>query len=115
MLSSVTTASSLCDDVLNSATIRKNDLKPFNRDLISEDYVNRASNNHFDDKQFEFLIITANSFDWSNSFKQFLRFQHPHVSHPSRSSLWYNLLRRDSTRNQHKFQQAVERYPEDIR
>jgi len=109
MLSTITTLTSICEDACDSAKIEKNDLKPFNRQFLNEEYLNRISPNN--DENFDNSLLSCPT----TNFKQLFRFSHLNVSHSSRSSLWFNLLRQDHIRHQHKFQQAVERYPEDIR
>jgi hypothetical protein len=109
MLHTVATLTSICEDACDSATIQQNDLKPFNRQLLNEEYLNRSSINN--DGDFDNSLVYCPT----TNFKQLFRFSHLNVSHSSRSSLWHNLLRQDHIRHQHKFQQAVERYPEDIR
>ncbi len=102
----LTTLISICEDTLNSINSEPIDLKPFNRQLIIEDYLNKLSIDT--DENVSLNSPTIN-------FKQFFRTTHLHVSHPLRSSLWFHLLHRDQIRQQYKFQQAIERYPEDIR
>jgi hypothetical protein len=102
---SITTLTSICEDTLNLINIEQIDLKPFNQQLINEEYLNKISINI--DENCENLLTT--------NFKQLFRTKHLNVSHPLRSSLWFNLLHRDQIGKQYKFQQAVERYPEDIR
>lgn len=109
MLHTVATLISICEDVCDSVKTEQFNLKPFNRQLINEEYLNRNSNNN--DGNFDNSLLYCPT----TNYKQLFRFSHLNVSHLSRSSLWYNLLRQDHTRHQHKFQQAVERYPEDIR
>ena len=109
MLHTVSTLASICEDALDSAKVEQYDLKPLNRQLINEEYFNRISMNN--DKNFDSCLLdcpTAN-------FKQLFRLSHLNVLDPSRTLLWFNLLRQDKTRHQHRFQQAVERYPEDVR
>lgn len=107
MLPSVATLTSICEDVCDSIKIEQNDLKPFNRQLINEEYLNL---NHINtDGNF----TNSSLYCPTTNLKQLFRFSHLNVSHTLRSSLWYNLLRQDHVRHQHKFQQAVERYPEE--
>ncbi len=109
MLPTLTTLTSICEDACESVEITQDDLKPFNRQLINEEYLNKISVNtdgNFDD---ELLYCPT------TNLKQLFRISHLNVSHASRSSLWFNLLRQDHVRHQHKFQQIVEHYPEDIR
>ncbi|CAF4602161.1 unnamed protein product, partial [Rotaria sp. Silwood1] len=103
------TLTSICEDTLNSANIENYELKPFNRQLINEEYLNKISINNDENVDLSALYCPT------TNYKQLFRLSHLHVAHPSRSSLWFHLLRQDKTRHQHKFQQAVERYPEDIR
>ena len=105
MLSSIATLASINEDVANSAQVHPSDLRPYNRQLISEEHFNRIHSDSNDG-----LTIPS-----PNHVKQFFRSSHLHAWHPARASLWYNLLRQDHTRHQYRFQQAVERYPEDIR
>ncbi|UJR37001.1 hypothetical protein I4U23_029709 [Adineta vaga] len=109
MLPTVATLTNICEDALLSAKIDQIDLKPFNRQFINEEYLNRTSTNCDDN------IDTSSLFSPTTNYKHFFRISHIHVSHPSRASLWFNLLRQDQANHRHKFQQAVERYPEDIR
>ena len=108
MLPTIATLASITEDVANSADVHPSDLRPYNRQLISEEHFNR---NHSDSND----GLTIPSFLSPNHLKQFFRSSHLHAWHPARASLWYNLLRQDQTRHQYRFQQAVERYPEDIR
>jgi hypothetical protein len=108
MLPTVTTLTSICEDAINSTKIEQYDLKPFNKQLINEEYLNRIPTNSDDNCE------NASVYCPSSNLKQLFRISPLSVSHASRASLWFNLLRQDQTRNQHKFQQAVERYPEDI-
>ncbi|CAF4323513.1 unnamed protein product [Rotaria sp. Silwood2] len=105
----LTALTSICEDAFNSANIGQYDLKPFNRQLINEEYLNKILMNNDEH------IDNSSLYCPTTNFKQLFRLSHLHVAHPSRTSLWFHLLRQDRTRHQHKFQQAVERYPEDIR
>ena len=110
MLPSVTTLTSICEHTETSFKVEQDDLKPFNWHLISEDYLKKllsTSNGTIDP--------SAPGYCPSTNYKQLFRLSHLHASHPSRASLWYHILRQDHTRQQHKFQQAIERYPDDIR
>jgi hypothetical protein len=109
MLHTIATLSSICEDACDSVKIEQYDLKPFNRQFINEEYLNRNLVNN--DGNFDNSLLNCPT----TNFKQLFRFSHLNVSHSSRSLLWYNLLRQDHIRHQHKFQQAIERYPEDIR
>ncbi len=109
MLPSVSTLTSICEDGLLSGTVEQHDLKPFNPELINEEYLNRIS--FLNDEN----IDNSSLYSSSTNYKHLFRLSHMNVSHPARSSLWLNLLRQDQTRHQHKLQQALERYPEDIR
>jgi hypothetical protein len=109
MLHSVTTLTGICEDAHVSANIEQYDLKPFNRQFINEEYLNKLPLNN--DINFDNSLLSCST----TNLKQLFRLSHLNVSHPSRASLWFNLLRQDQTRHHHKFQQAVERYPEDIR
>ena len=106
MLSTVT---SIFDDTLNSTTIESTDLKPFNRALINDKYLDKLST--YIDNNDENISLCYST----TSLKQFFRTKHLHVAHPLRSSLWYNLLHRNKINQEYKFQRAIERYPEDIR
>jgi hypothetical protein len=110
MLSTVTTLTSICEDVCHSVQIKQHDLKPYNRQLLNDDYVNKLSNINDESIHSSSLLFTSTA-----NFKHLFRSSHVHASHVSRASLWYHLLRHDHTHHQHRFQQAVERYPEDIR
>ncbi|CAF0949458.1 unnamed protein product [Adineta ricciae] len=109
MLPTVPTLTSICEDALISAKIEKHDLKPMNCQLINEEYLNRTSSNC--DQTFDTSALYCPTANLKNLF----RISHLNVSHPSRASLWFHLLRQDQARNRNKFQQAVERYPEDVR
>ncbi|CAF1202554.1 unnamed protein product [Adineta steineri] len=98
----ITTLTSICEDTLNSTIFEKTELKPFNKQLINEEYLNKIPVNF--DENVSLLNL-----------KQLFRTTHLHIAHPLRSSLWINLLRQDQKYQQYKFQQAIERYPEDIR
>lgn len=108
MLNTIATLSSINEDVSNSADVQLAGLRPYNRQLISEEHFNRIHSDSNDG-------LTIPPFSSPNQLKNFFRLSHLHASHSARSSLWYNLLRHDQTRHQYRFQQAVERYPEDIR
>ncbi len=105
----MTTLASVCEDACSSVKIEQHELKPFNRQLITEENLNKVSGNH--DEHFDHSLLHCST----TNFKQLFRFSHLNVAHSSRASLWFKLLRHDHLRHQHKFQQAVERYPEDIR
>jgi hypothetical protein len=103
------TLTSICADACNSIQTEQYELKPLNRQFLDEDFLNRhseANEGNFDNS----LLYCP-----TTNFKQLFRCSHLNISHLSRSSLWFNLLHQDHIRHQHKFQQAVERYPEDIR
>jgi hypothetical protein len=106
MHSALTTLTSICEDTLNSINNEQIDLKPFNQQFINEEYLNKISIN---------IDENLSSYSSTTNFKQLFRTTHLHVSHSLRSSLWFNLLHRDQIGKQYKFQQPVERYPEDIR
>lgn len=109
MLPSVVTLASICEDACHSGQMEEYDVRPMNRQFVQEDFYNRVMHSYENlSEQSQFEHSTTN-------FKQFFRSSHYHIAHPSRTSLWYNLLHQDHIRNQHKFQQAIERYPEDIR
>lgn len=109
MLPHLNTLTSICEDTLNSADVDQNDLRPLNQLLINEEYLNKIPAQN--DDQWDHSSL----YNPTTNYKQFFRFSHLNVSHPARSSLWLNLLRQDKTHHQHKFQQAIERYPQDIR
>ena len=109
MLPTVPTLTSICEDALMSAKIEKHDLKPMNCQLINEEYINKTSSNG--DQNFDTSALYCPTANLKNLF----RISHLNVSHPSRASLWFYLLRQDQARSRNKFQQAVERYPEDVR
>jgi hypothetical protein len=109
MLHTVSTLVSICEDTFISTNVEQNDLKPFNRYLINEEYLNKLPLTN--DTNFDNSLLYCPT----TNLKQLFRSSHLNVSHPSRALLWINLLRLDQTHHQHKFQQAVERYPEDIR
>lgn len=102
----LTTLTSICEDTLNLINNEKIDLKPFNRQLITEEFLNKLS--------LEDIEENSKDFSTTTNYKQLFRTKHLNVSHPLRSSLWFNILHRDQINKQYKFQQAVERYPEDI-
>lgn len=105
----LSTLTSICEDAANSVNISQHDLKPFNRQLIHEEYLNKICNNNEENSNnSSFYCPSAN-------LKQLFRVSHLSLSHSARSSLWFNIIRQDKTRHPHRFQQAVERYPEDIR
>ena len=109
MLPSVVTLASICEDACHSGQMEQYDIKPLNRQFVQEDFYNRhTQNNDGLSEQSLFENSTVN-------FKQFFRSSHFDLAHPSRTSLWFNLLHQDHIRNQHKFQQVIERYPEDVR
>jgi hypothetical protein len=101
----ITTLASICEDTLNSTNTEQTELKPFNRQLINDEYLNKIPINF--DENISLDYSTAN-------LKQVFRSTHLHVADPLRSSLWFNILHQDQNSKQYKFQQAVERYPEDI-
>jgi hypothetical protein len=109
MLPTISTLTNICEDAFDSVKIEQYDLKPLNRQLINEEYLNKISVNT--DVNFDNSLLYCPT----TNLKQLFRFSHLNVSHSSRSSLWFNLLHQDHIRHQHKFQQAVERYPDDIR
>ena len=106
MLPSLVTLTSICEDACHAIQMEQEEIQPLNRQFLQEDFLNRMSEIH-----------EGNSFltPSTTNFKQLFRSSHLNISHLSRSSLWFNLLHQDHIRYQHKFQQAAERYPEDIR
>ncbi|CAF4030030.1 unnamed protein product, partial [Adineta steineri] len=109
MLPRISTLTSIGEDALLSAEVEQDDLKPFNRQFINEEYLNKYSIEH--DENFDKSLLNCST----TNLKQLFRLSHLSISHLSRASLWYNLLRQNQTRPQHRFQQIVERYPEDVR
>ncbi|CAF4062722.1 unnamed protein product [Rotaria magnacalcarata] len=105
----LSTLTSICEDAANSVNVLQHDLKPFNRLLLTDDYLNKISVNNDDHS------TNSSLFCPSANIKQLFRSSHLSASHPSRASLWFNLIRQDKSRHSHKFQQAIDRYPEDIR
>ena len=109
MIPTMTTLTSICEDACNSAQIEHCESKPLNRQYLTEEFLNRHS--EVNEGNFDNSLLYCPT----TNFKQLFRCSHLNISHTSRSSLWFNLLHQDHIRNHHKFQQAVERYPEDIR
>lgn len=107
MLPSVATLTSICEDACHSGQMEEYEVKPLNRQFVQEEFYQRMMDIHGGNTEQSILTTT--------NVKQLFRSSHLHVIHPSRTSLWYKLLHQDHLRNQHKFQQAIERYPEDIR
>jgi len=99
--------SSLYEDTLNSIHSEKIALTPLNSQLIDEKYLSKLNDETNHDDIVETNLSTIN-------FKQFFRSKHLSIEHRFRSSLWLNLIQRDLIHKQYKFQQAIERYPEDI-
>ncbi|CAF0876348.1 unnamed protein product [Adineta ricciae] len=99
----LTTLTSICEDTQNTVDVERTELKPFNRQLLNEEFLNKFLSIHFEDN----VTLT--------NLKQFFRTTHLHIAHPLRSSLWFDILHQEQKYKQYKFQQAVERYPEDIR
>ncbi|CAF3441648.1 unnamed protein product [Rotaria socialis] len=105
----LSTLTSICEDAANSVNISQHDLKPFNQLLLTDDYLNKISVNNDEHSNNSALFCP------SANIKQLFRLSHLSASHPSRASLWFNLIRQDKSRHSHKFQQAIDRYPDDIR
>lgn len=103
---------SLYEDTLNSINNEKIVLKPLNSQLIDEKYLSNTNENTNHD---EIIENNDNNNNMSTiHFKQFFRTKHLSIEHRFRSSLWLNLIQHDLINKEYKFQQAVERYPEDI-
>ena len=110
MFPSVATLTSICEDARHSGQMDEYEVKPLNRQFVQEEFYQRVTEIHGGNAG-----QTAFHSNTTTNFKQLFRSSHLHIAHRSRTSLWFNLLHQDHLRNQYKYQQAIERYPEDIR
>lgn len=109
MLHTAATLTNICEDTVQSVKIERCELKPFNRVFINDEYLTRVSSEYDDSCEHDAPLCP------NTNLKYQFRMSHWSVSHPCRASLWYRLLRQEHVHHRHKFQQAVERYPDDIR
>mgnify|MGYP006904170799 CR=1 FL=1 len=110
MRSNLSTLTNISEDDCQSVRMDRNELKPLNRQLVNEDYINKISKFTNEEPFNDSLLYSQ-----TTNFKQLFRYSHLNIFHKYRSLLWYNLMHHNQLRQQHQFQQAIERYPDDVR